>query len=205
MEKFVRGIRNFRAQVFGPRREWFKRLADGQRPEALFVTCSDSRIDPNLLTGTDPGDLFTVRNAGNLVPPFGTPGGGEAASVEFAVAELKVGHLIVCGHTRCGLVRQLLRQAPPRHLPAVAAWLAHAAAARHALDEKRWGLPEEALWEAAVEENVLVQLAHLRTHPAVADALAAGTLRLHGWVYRIETGEVVAYDPAQDRFLPLGG
>jgi carbonic anhydrase len=205
MRKLVQGVCNFRAHVFGPRREWFAGLAAGQSPEALFLTCSDARIDPNLLTGAGPGELFTARNAGNLVPPFGTPGGGEAATIEFAVAALKVRDLIVCGHTRCGVVRQLLQPGPPPEMPAVAAWLTYAEATRRVVDLKHRGLTGESLWAAAVEENVLVQLAHLQTHPSVAAALAAGGLRLHGWVYRIETGDVAAYDPGQGRFVPLTG
>jgi carbonic anhydrase len=203
MRKIVQGVLNFRDHVFGPRREWFQRLAAGQRPEALFLTCSDARIDPNLLTGTEPGELFILRNAGNLVPPYGTAGGGEAATLEFAVAVLKVRHLIVCGHTRCGVMRHVLEPGPPADLPAVAAWLTYAEATRRLLGLRHPGLTGDDRWAAAAGENVLVQLAHLRTHPAVAAAAAAGALRVHGWVYRMETGEVSAYEAARGRFVPL--
>src|SRR5262249_4096631 len=144
-----------------------------------------------------------LRNAGNLVPPYGTAGGGEAATIEFAVAALKVRHLIVCGHTRCGVMRQVLQPGPPAGLPAVAARLTYAAATRRGLGPRAPGLTGDDRWAAAEEENVLVQLSHLQTHPAVAAALASGGLRVHGWVYRMETGEVAAYQAGRGRFIPL--
>jgi carbonic anhydrase len=171
----------------------------------LFLTCSDARIDPNLLTGTQPGDLFVVRNAGNFVPPHGSGVGAEAAALEYAVAVLGVQHIILCGHTRCGVAHQLLQPDLPGHLPAVRDWLVYGQAARLLVASRHAGLPEADRWLAAVEENVLVQLGHLRTHPPVAVALAAGGLQLHGWVYHIETGEVTAHDPARGRFVPLNG
>jgi carbonic anhydrase len=203
MQKLVQGIHHFQASIFRPQRELFERLADGQHPEALFITCSDSRINPNLITQTDPGDLFILRNAGNLVPPYGAANGGEGATIEFAVAGLSVSDIIICGHSHCGAMKGLINPETVKDMPAVAAWLSHAEATRRILREKYSDRGNSALLTTAIEENVLVQLENLRTHPAVAAALARGKLKLHGWVFKIETGEVYAFDPEHSQFLPL--
>jgi carbonic anhydrase len=205
MQKLVQGIHQFQSNVFGPRRALFERLARGQAPEALFITCSDSRISPNLLTQTDPGDLFILRNAGNLVPPFGATGGGEAATVEYAVAALGVRDVVVCGHTGCGAMQALLGDQGKLadDLPLVGAWLKHAEATRRIVRESYRHLDGERLARVAVEENVLVQLENLRTHPAVASKVARGELHLHGWVYAIETGRVYAFRPDEGQFTLL--
>jgi carbonic anhydrase len=201
MQKLVQGIHHFQANVFRPQREWFERLADVQRPLALFVTCSDSRVNPNLITQTDPGELFIVRNAGNIVPPHSPAPGGEEATIEFAVAELGIKDVIVCGHTRCGAMKGLLNPDGLADLPAVRHWLGHADATRRIIREKYAHLSDLPLLTVAAQENVLVQLEHLRTHPAVAAGLARGDLKLHGWVYKIETGDVFAFDPATGQFV----
>jgi carbonic anhydrase len=203
MENLIHGVRAFQANIFRPRRELFERLAKGQRPEVLFITCSDSRIDPNLLTRSEPGELFVVRNAGNLVPPHGAAAGGEAASVEFAVAALRVKDVVVCGHTDCGAMKALLRPEAVRAMPAMAAWLAHAEATRRVVRDNHGDLDGDHLVTKATEHNVLAQLDNLRTLPAVASRLERGDLRLHGWVYDIEVGEVYAYDAAGRLFVPV--
>lgn len=202
MEKLVDGLRHFRENLLWERKGLFERSAAGQRPLALLVTCSDSRVLPDTLMAADPGDLFVARNAGNLVPPPDTPG-GEAAAVEYAVEALGVTDLIVCGHYRCGAVKALLHPEEVDRLPKVAAWLGHAAETRAVMDRDFPGLEGDARWDKAVEVNVLVQVRNLQQHPAVAAGLAAGTLRLHAWVLRFESGEVVAYDPAAGAFAPL--
>ncbi|MCC6416726.1 MAG: carbonic anhydrase [Gemmataceae bacterium] len=203
MQKLVQGIHHFQANIFRSQQELFHRLADGQSPEALFITCSDSRINPNLLTQTDPGELFILRNAGNIIPPHGAANGGEGATIEFAVAGLGINDIIICGHSHCGAMKGLLHPHSLDRLPAMAAWLSHAEATRRIIQEKYQNLTGPALLTATVEENVLVQLENLRTHPTVAAGLARGSLKLHGWVYKIETGQVFAYDPRQGQFLPL--
>ena len=203
MQKLVEGIHHFQANVFLPQRELFERLAHGQQPDALFITCSDSRINPNLLTHTDPGDLFILRNAGNILPPAGAANGGEGATIEFAVAALGVRDVIVCGHSHCGAMNGLLHPEGLKDLPAMRAWLGHAAATAQIMKEKYPHLAGDALLTATIEENVLVQLENLRTHPTVAARLARGALNLHGWVYKIETGEVFAYDPHRGQFVPV--
>jgi MFS superfamily sulfate permease-like transporter/carbonic anhydrase len=202
LEKLVDGLRHFRENVLWERKALFERSAGGQRPLALLVTCSDSRVLPDTLMAADPGDLFVSRNAGNLVPPPDAPG-GEAATVEYAVAALGVTDLVVCGHYRCGAVKALLHPEEVDRLPKVAAWLEHAAETRAVVDRDFPGLEGDARWDKAVEVNVLVQVRNLQQHPVVAAGLAAGTLRLHAWVLRFESGEVVAYDPAAGVFAPL--
>jgi carbonic anhydrase len=203
MQKLVQGIHHFQTNIFSAQRDLFQRLAEGQDPETLFITCSDSRINPNLLTQTGPGDLFILRNAGNLVPPYGAVFGGEAATIEYAVAALGVKDIIVCGHSLCGAMSGLLAPESLKELPSVADWLRHAEATRRIIKQNYSDLEGQALLTATVEENVLVQLENLRTHPAVAAALSRGGLTLHGWAYEIETGEVFAFDPQADQFLPL--
>ncbi len=203
MQKLLQGIHHFQTNVFGSRRELFARLADGQHPEVLFITCSDSRINPNLVTQTEPGELFILRNAGNIVPPYGAANGGEGATIEFAVAGLRIQDIILCGHTHCGAMKGLLQPETLQGMPMMTAWLAHAEATRRVVREKYTDLPGNALLNVTIQENVLVQLENLRTYPAVAAALASGSLKLHGWVYKIETGEVFAFNPERGQFLPL--
>lgn len=203
MEKLIHGLHHFQSNVFSSYRHVFAQLVHGQKPQVLFITCSDSRISPNMITQTGPGELFILRNAGNLVPPYGASNGGEAATIEYAVAGLKVPHVVVCGHSHCGAMHGLLDRDSLRDLPAVSAWLNHAEATRRIVMENYQGLDERALLTAAIEENVLIQLENLRTHPAVAVRLARQELSLHAWVYQIETGKVFDYDPTEEEFLPL--
>jgi carbonic anhydrase len=204
MFKLVQGIRNFQRHVFPAQRHWFERLAAKvQTPQALLITCSDSRINPNLLTQTEPGDLFLLRNAGNIVPAYGAANGGEGATIEYAVSVLGIRNLIVCGHSNCGAMDALLHNQGLQHLPAVAAWFAHAESTRRILCDSYSHLTPDQRRRVAIEQNVLVQLDHLRTHPCVASGLARGEVNLYGWVYVLETGEVLAFDPEQGRFAPI--
>lgn len=203
MQKLVEGIHHFRSTLFSSQRELFERLAKKQEPDALFITCSDSRINPNLITQTEPGELFILRNAGNIVPPHGPASSGEAATIEFAVAGLGIKDIIVCGHSHCGAMKGLLHPEILGDMPAVASWLSHAECTRRIMKEKYRHLSDSPLLTATSQENVLVQLENLRTHPVVASGLARGDLKLHGWVYKIETGEVFAYDPERNQFLTI--
>ncbi len=203
MQKLIEGLRHFQENVLWERRELFERSVQGQKPQALLITCSDSRVLPETLMQADPGDLFVSRNAGNLVPPPETPG-GEAATVEYAVTTLGVTDLIICGHYRCGAVKALLdADSTPNDKSPVTIWLTHALGTKAVMDRDYPDLNGQERWDKAVEQNVLVQLNNLAKHPVVAAGLAAGTLRLHGWVLRFESGEVVAYDPHAEMFAPL--
>jgi carbonic anhydrase len=192
MQKLIEGLHAFQQNVVGSQRAFFESLAHGQSPEVLFITCSDSRINPNLLTQTGPGELFIVRNAGNIVPPHGQNAGGEAGTIEYAVAVLKVKHVVICGHSHCGAMQAVLDPRSVDSLPAVASWIKHSEAVARIMTENYKHL----------EGPVLVQLEHLRTLPAVASAIARGELTLHGWVYKLETGEAFSYDPERRQFLP---
>ena len=203
MKRLIEGIHHVQNEVFGTQRGLFERLAKGQTPETLFITCSDSRIDPCLLTQTKPGELFIIRNAGNLVPPYGASQGGEAATIEFAVAALKVKEIIVCGHSHCGAMKGLLTPPPAQDFPALTNWLGHAESTRRVVKEKYCNHNEDEILNVTIQENVLAQLENLRTHPVVAAGLALKTLKLHAWVYKIETGEVFGYDPHSGQFHRL--
>jgi len=205
MQKLIEGLHQFQTTIFGSQRELFERLAQGQHPEVLFITCSDSRINPNLLTQTEPGELFILRNAGNLVPPYGAVQGGEAATIEFAVAGLGVKDIIVCGHSHCGAMKGLLEPPPSRDFPALTQWLSHAESTRRIVRDKYGDREGTSLLNVTIQENVLAQMENVRTHPVVASGLAQGKLKLHGWVYKIETGEVFSYDPESAQFLRLTG
>ncbi|HEX2573890.1 MAG TPA: carbonic anhydrase [Polyangia bacterium] len=203
MQKLVEGLHRFQSELFGSHRALFERLAKEQRPEVLFITCSDSRINPNLITQTQPGDLFILRNAGNIIPPHGASTGGEAATIEFAVAGLGVRHIVVCGHSHCGAVKALLKPEETAELPALRGWLSHAEATRQIIRDNYRHLSGQALVTAAVEENVLVQIENLRTHPVVHSRLSRGKLQLYGWVYKFETGQVFQYDSQHGQFLSI--
>ncbi len=203
MQKLIRGIHQFQQESFRPLQGLFESLSHGQNPETLFITCSDSRIDPNLLTQSQPGELFIVRNAGNIVPPHGPIHGGEAATIEFAVAVLGVKDLIVCGHSHCGAMKGLLHLESVASLPSLSAWLSHAETTRRIMQDNYGHLEGDALLTATIEENVLVQLENVRTLPSVASRLRKGDLHLHGWIYKIDTGQVFAYDAESGQFIPV--
>jgi carbonic anhydrase len=202
MRALIDGIHRFQSGVFGAQKELFSRLAKGQDPDALFITCSDSRIEPSLMTQTKPGDLFILRNAGNLVPPWGVPS-GEAGTIEYAIESLGINDIIICGHTHCGAVAAIVDPKSMDGLPAVQQWLSHAEATRRVLRDSYQGVSAEELVKTATQENVLVQIENLRTHPAVMSKLMRGELTLHAWVYDIELGEVYAFDPDKGQFVPV--
>jgi carbonic anhydrase len=203
VQKLIRGLHQFQNDYFLSHKEFFEQLSRGQKPETLFITCSDSRINPNLLTQTRPGELFILRNAGNLIPN-GTFSSGEAATIEYAIAGLGVRDIVICGHSHCGAMKALLRPRDMDRMPAVRDWLRHAEATRRIIEDNYGHLDEQAKLTATVEENVLVQLENLRTLPSVASALKSNRIHLHGWVYKIETGEVFAYSPEAGQFSRLG-
>ena len=166
MQKLIEGIHHFQQTIFDTEKHLFERLAQGQQPLALFITCSDSRIDPSLLTQTKPGELFILRNAGNIVPPSGAVSGGEAATIEYAVAVLKVKDVIICGHSLCGAMDGLLHPGHLDGLSAVNNWLTYAQATGRIIEENYGHVTDKASrLTATVEENVLVQIESLRTHP----------------------------------------
>ena len=195
LSQLLDGVAQFQRDVFPDQQASFARLAQGQSPRILFIACADSRVAPELITQSEPGELFVCRNIGNIVPPYGEMPGGVSAVVEYAVVALQVEHIVICGHSGCGAMRALAEpeQALP-DMPAVASWLGNAAAARAVVRTLHPHLDGEDAIAALVKQNVLTQLGHLRTHPAVAARLAGAGLALHGWVYHIATGQVEIID-----------
>lgn len=200
--RIIQGVIDFQQNVQPGKRSLFRKLADGQQPLAVFITCADSRINPNLLTQTEPGELFILRNAGNIVPPAGAGAYGEEATVEYALKALGIRDIIVCGHYQCGAMDGLLKLDQLGDMPTVAAWLELAKPALNGLDRGTAG-DDSALLDRVIQQNVLQQLENLKTYPAVQQRIAQSALRLHAWVYRFETGEVEAYDPIEGAFVPL--
>ena len=171
----------------------------------MFIACADSRIVPELITQSSPGDLFVTRNVGNVVPPYGQMNGGVSTAIEYAVLALGVHHIIVCGHSDCGAMRAVLNPQSLEKMPTVKAWLRHAEVARTMVHENCDCADESSSMHVLTEENVIAQLQHLRTHPSVASRMANGQLFIHGWVYDIETSSIKAYDADKGCFLPLDG
>lgn len=202
MGDLLKGISNFRGAVFPDNSALYQKLAtEGQSPQALMISCADSRVMPETITQSGPGELFVCRNAGNIVPPFQTMNGGVSSAIEYAVVALGVRDIIVCGHSDCGAMKGLCHPELLGQMPNVAAWLKHSHAAHSIVCEAYPDTMEEKEKIRAVAmENVVVQLDHLRTHPSVAAKLAKGEIALHGWFFDIETGAILVYDGTAKRF-----
>jgi carbonic anhydrase len=204
MKALIEGVRRFQERVFPSMRERFAALAAGQKPGVIFITCSDSRIDPHLLTQSVPGELFVIRNAGNILPPYPSPvGGGASASLEFALAELPIEHIVLCGHSGCGAMKGLCNPDSVRGLPTVQSWLTHAEPAIRQVQQAQPDLQDEDRLAAVIQQNVRLQLEHLATYPFVRERLSAGSLQLHGWVYDIPSGQVMSMEAETGKFIPL--
>ena len=207
MNVLIDGLRKFQSDIFPQHKERFELLADGQNPEVLFITCADSRIDPNLLTQTNPGELFICRNAGNIVPPHSNETGGMTASIEYAVSVLNIKDIIICGHSNCGAMKAALAPNNIQGLPHVKVWLNHCRAAVESVAHSHDCDHNEALSEEHLDEvtkqNILLQMQHIKTHPAVFSKFSAGEVKIHGWVYDIKTGKVEFYDEKENQFQTL--
>jgi len=202
MNRIIQGIEQFQRDVFPANRELFARLASGQKPEALFIACSDSRVSLEWITQCGPGDLFVCRNAGNMAPRF-SRGDDVSATIEYAVSALGVRDIVVCGHSDCGAMKALLNPASLNDMPQVKSWLRHGKEARLALDKAELAHPSKDPLAELTKLNVRLQLDRLGVHPKVQAQLRAGALELHSWYYRIDTGEVQAWDAAEDRWVAV--
>jgi carbonic anhydrase len=205
MERLIEGHRKFLAEVFPGRRSQFRLLAESQAPECLFITCSDSRIVPDLILGTGPGDLFITRNAGNVVPVTGTDVDGCTATIEYAVDVLKVKYAILCGHSDCGAMKAALDRKALDNLPKASRWLRHVEAAFSHRQPLNPADEPHAELASLIRGNVVAQLLNLRAQPSVARAVMEGRLKVEGWYYDILTGRIERYDEQMRRFLPLVG
>jgi carbonic anhydrase len=205
LEELKAGVRRFRTEVYPDNKDAYVIAASvPQKPHALVVTCADSRIDPELITQSQPGDIFVTRNVGNLVPAYGEMLGGVSAVIEYAVSALKVQHVVICGHSDCGAMKGLLNPGSLEKLPTVKSWLTNAQAALSVANSlaHKDDTPSDSLRQLT-EENVLLQLQHLRTHPSVAGAIARGELTISGWVYDIGKGEVRISEDGGRVFMPV--
>lgn len=204
MNEWIGRVFSFEKTVFPESSDLYGSLArDGQSPKALMISCADSRIVPEQIMQARPGDLFVCRNAGNIVPTYANMNGGVSSTVEFAVAALKVRDIIVCGHSDCGAMKGLADPELLKTMPNVAAWLRHGAAAEHVVSACTPELKGADRIRAISLENVIAQLNHLRTHPSVATALAAGEMSLHGWFVDIHAGQVLGLDGETNEFVPM--
>jgi carbonic anhydrase len=204
MQHLIDGVHKFRQDEFGRYKTLFKKLSkDGQNPHTLFITCCDSRVLAELITQSQPGDLFVVKNIGNIVPPFSAVGStnSTAAAIEFAVQTLGVNDIVVCGHSQCGAMTALLEGIQNEAaMPHLTEWLTVAGPVRDIIQKKYWHLKEADQCTAAAQENVLFSLENLHTYPCVIKKLEDKSLRLHGWFFRIATAELFAFDPEKKQF-----
>jgi len=192
LERLKAGARRFQDEVHAERAEEYERAeTEPQQPHSLFIACADSRVDVEAITSARPGEVFVSRNIGNMVPAYGEMLGGVSAVIEYAVLALKVRHVVVCGHSDCGAMKALLDPESTANMPTVTSWLTNGKAALSVAqsmgdkDER----PSDRI-RRLTEENVLMQLAHLKTHPSIAGAMAREELTISGWVYEIGSGEV---------------
>lgn len=202
LSKLKDGIRRFRTDVYLPHEEVYARAAtEAQRPHTLFIACADSRVDPNEITQSGPGEVFVTRNIGNMVPAYGEMLGGVSAVIEFAVKSLKVQHVVVCGHSDCGAMKALLNPPGTDSMPAVSRWMTNAKAALSVAETvHNKAEAHKELMTVLTEQNVLLQLQHLKTHPSVAGAIAMGELTVSGWIYDIGKGQVSIAEDGQREF-----
>ena len=203
--KLKDGVRQFQREFYPERAEAYRKAAsEPQRPHTLIITCADSRIDPEAVTQSGPGEVFVTRNIGNMVPAYGEMLGGVSAVIEYAVSALKVQHVVICGHSDCGAMKALLNPESTAGMPTVASWLNNGRAALNiAQSLDHTDDPPETRLVRITEQNVLMQMHHLKTHPSVAGALARNLLTISGWVYEIGTGEVRVVEDGETDFVHI--
>lgn len=203
MDRLIEGHKRFQKEIFPARRHQFRLLAESQAPEWLFITCSDSRIVPDLILGTGPGDLFISRNAGNVVPIVADDVDGTTATIEYAVEVLKVKYAIICGHSDCGAMKAALDRKNLEHLPKASRWLRHVEAAFTHRQPLNPADGEHADLASLVRGNVVAQWLNLKAQPAVSRALAHEAISVYAWYYDILSGRIEQYDEQFRRFVPL--
>lgn len=200
MKKLIKGLHKFQKEVFPLKKNFFEELAKQQKPEVLFITCSDSRINPNLVTTTEPGDLFILRNAGNIIPLYGTSI-GEEATIEFAVEQLGIEDIIVCGHSYCGAIEAAVHPERMQNMPSLSKWITQNVTPTLDLIKQNYSnLDKTELLDVLLQENVLKQVESLKTHPSVAKKMLENKVSVHAWIYKIEVGQVFAFNSAEEQF-----
>ena len=204
LSRITRGVGKFQSEVFPSQREMFERLRGRQDPLALFITCADARVVPNLFTQTDPGDIFIERNPGNMVPPYVEFVGGVTSGVEYAMLALKIPVIVVCGHTDCGVMKALLNPELAKGMPGVQKWMSHGLTACERMLHKYEDASEQERLKRLTEYNVLEQIENLKTHPSVEMGLQKGEIEIRGWVYDIGDGSIREANPTTGEFELLG-
>lgn len=205
MQRLIDGYTRFRSEVFPQNQSLFQQLANTQKPEVLFISCSDSRVMPEMILQNRPGEIFSIRNAGNLVPRHDMEHGGVSASVEYAVTGLKVNDIVVCGHSGCGAMKEILERAHVDDMPLVQSWL------RHAGPSSQWlsNLLNDTVTSTAdknrllIEANVIAQMTHLAQHPSVVAERETREVNIHGWVFDIASGEIHSFNAETGKFEPI--
>jgi carbonic anhydrase len=205
LARIVEGVKKFQAEVYPAQREMFESLKGRQQPMAMFITCADSRVVPNLFTQTGPGDFFVERNPGNFVPRYGDFVGGVSAGVEYGMLVLKVPLVIICGHTDCGVMKGLLHEEEVNGLPAMQQWMRHASEVRQRIMRDHSKAAQAEKLRLITEYNVLAQVENLKSHPSVYTRILSGELDVRGWVYDIGDGSIWAADPESGKFARIGG
>jgi len=205
MKKLVKGIVEFRKNILPQYRDTFVKLSSGQSPDTLFVACSDSRVVPNLFASTDPGDLYVVRNVGNLIPPCNDGGvsadKSTAAAIEFAIENLNISDIIICGHSECGAMQSLIAGRENIAPPNLCAWLTHGENALRLLEKNKGFAPELELHNRLSQLNVLQQIENLKTYPLIKTRIANNQLKLHGWWFELKHADVYAYETVENKFV----
>lgn len=201
MKKLIKGLHKFQKEVFPIQKNFFQNLAKGQNPEILFITCSDSRINPHLVTSADPGELFILRNAGNIIPPYNSNATGEAATIEFAVGQLKVKDIIICGHSYCGAIETTFNLDKISNQPILKTWLENNILPTLKLVNQNYqNLDQDSLHDILLQEHVLKQIENLKTYPIINQAIAENKLVLNAWIYKFEEGDIYSYNSQEGQF-----
>lgn len=203
MLDFVRGALQFENTTFKDCQKHFKDLVHGQKPNALFITCSDSRLDPNLITQSKPGELFICRNVGNIVPPHSHQTGAMTVCIEYSLGILNVPHIVVCGHYGCGAIQAAMQPESVCKMPHTSTWLSYVEAATLVVQDRYAELDDAGKLDHLVEENIRLRTSHLRTHPYVVRALAQKRLQIHGWVFDLRKGKIKVFREEQNEFVSL--
>src|SRR5579872_1794644 len=204
MKKLIQGIVEFRKNLTGEFRELFAKLALGQKPDTLFIACSDSRVVPNLFASTNPGDLFVLRNVGNLIPPYAkavNEATAEAAAIDFSLENLPIANIIVCGHSECGAMQAIISGMDKIESPSLKSWLYNCRCTEEHLKLDHAASEHLAPHNQLSQRNILQQMEHLRTYPIIQEKLKKKTINIHGWYFDIATGDVYAYEEALNRFI----
>lgn len=203
MKKLIQGIVDFRENLTDSYRQLFAELALGQKPDALFVACSDSRVVPNLFASTNPGDLFVIRNIGNLIPPAISEDLSTLAALEFSIYTLNISNIIVCGHSECGAMIAITRGLESLNQRHIASWLKHGENSLRRVQEGLKLNPALTLHNQVSQVNVLQQMDHIASHPFLMERIKKKQLRIHGWWFDIARAEVYCYEPHMGQFVVI--